>query len=353
MARLGCHPACASLRLLEMLVRDPELLADWQAFWEQYFQPRPLGAGALLAASLDVDPSAVAKWRRGETFISAANVSRLIQLHVDGSRSSPPGSTSVLTSREADGLLRLALRTAGFAPNLIEVLLTQGNQRYKRTAEQTLEKTVRWVELITQLDRELFDLLRSAIGGTPLKSEHGDMYIFSLFDRACELFGQGHDQRPLVHRCCIYLPDRTSMLLRISDWEVGTGHQARMFNCWYIGPDPVPPGLYRGLQGLSYVSGEAKAYPDVWSAEGFHNPYGSKKNRNSFPFRSALYVPILVDTHKVGLLSFDSWRYTFTSSDCALVSLVAERLGWVVQLTRPDLVAQSVASLHARTGDTT
>lgn len=204
----------------------------------------------------------------------------------------------------------------------LEVQATQLSGDILRANEELAlrRREAAWVTLLDRIDDEIFLLLSASRIG----SREQELFAYSVFQRGCAYFGED-----LVRRSCIFIPHNQEPVLTIA-WNKEVGDMARDVNRWYIGDDPIPPGMRRGIPGAIFFHGEmGRVVPVVAKDPDYFDVYNGQRIR---PYDSLVQALITSPDgiRKLGVLSFDSNTYRFTHHDLAFVCLLARRLGWLL-----------------------
>jgi hypothetical protein len=207
----------------------------------------------------------------------------------------------------------------------------EANTKQLAQAEKSVAAHIRdsqLVDIITQIDRELFTLVHSTSDITDVAE---DNFLYSVVRRMFQLFNNE------VYRACLYLPDVSEPDYISIVWDHGVGEQSRAWNRWYVGPmDPTTTRRPRGVAGSVFCSAESRVCPDVRLEPDFHDPY--RPQRPNLPYKSTLNILVHPDdkTVKIGVLCIDSAGYKFTEKDKEMSEMIATRVGWLlyIRMTR-------------------
>lgn len=254
---------------------------------------------------------------------------------------------SVLTDYEADTLIQRWLQQQGISEATLQRLQARRNAELlkeqvlqmkealpqKEEALAQRQKEVDWhANVISTIEHELYNLVINVIHGhVQLEVDQVDRFIYSFLRKICNFYDRiGYNY---VSRACIYTPDHDAEFLKIR-WPRGLEEQSKSFNKWYIGPDPVPPEMERGIPGEIWRQGYGEAVPDVLRDNRFRDSWDPPRKPEDILYRSLVQTLIFDSTRerKLGLLSVDSMLYTFTELDLLLMDRVAEQLGRFMEI---------------------
>lgn len=218
---------------------------------------------------------------------------------------------------------------------------------YNRTAGQLEEikrermcdatpKEVRSSAVLDASDRQLF-LYLTSMPSNELAEKH---LIDSILQRTFEIWGTD-----TVYRAAVYLPKEDDPDYLTEYYDEGVGDELE----WYIGKeDPTGPLLKkpRGIPGSVYWSKKSRVDTEIRDDPDFYNRM--ERKREDLPRFSAIYALIHPDDEekRLGILCFESERYTFNEQDLILVEPFAIRLAWLLKDRRVKATTQQVSPLQ-------
>jgi len=338
-----------------------QLRRSWIAFWQRVMQSRQWDQEEQVRMNLfggaAVSPASVSKWIKRGTAPGPKQIAHLLGnrkfpldpeeqtelcklslWHVYGKGSFPYFASLlvVMPNGMADvdavgivsdvGGVELRLRSDQAQLNAQVWRLTE-ELRQANDELVLRRREAQWVQLLDEIDQDMFILLSTSA----VTAQQAERFSYRLFQGACAYFSQIAGGKNVVHRAGVYTPMDDDPDYLVILWDKEVGGEAKLFNRWYIGPNPDPtdPQRRRGIPGTVFCEKGGIAVPDVLACEFFVNPYPDQRE----PRYKSLVQAVITSPdgrQKLGVLSFDSQQYLFSDHDLQLVRLLAARIGCVM-----------------------